>query len=215
MTASFVLNLDTTAPVISWGDPSGADLGEVLTVPYIVNEPGVESATVTLADGRVLVMRVDADALRVPLPLDTPQGNAEVRATTIDDVDNEATYALVVALTGVIPKTPPLIPAGIPRLRIPPGPTIIHDQTVVRCYESPDAIRSNVGDNATVSVRTRWTATTHTRARIRERIYTASGGMVKVRIVSGDAASHAFDGQKIIRREGPGGEDELLLLGLL
>jgi hypothetical protein len=63
-----LLDLDTTAPVVTWGPVTGAVASEELTAPYTLDEPSLISATVTLADARVLPMVVAADRLTVLPP---------------------------------------------------------------------------------------------------------------------------------------------------
>lgn len=114
MTDSFTLRLDTHAPVVTWGDPAGTQPGEVLRVPYTLDEPALLSATLTLADDRVLAMTVGVSELTVTLPMDTPAGDAEVAAVVRDDVWNQATARMTVRLEGVVLPEPPPPPTGPP-----------------------------------------------------------------------------------------------------
>jgi hypothetical protein len=105
----FQLTLDTRAPLVEWGAVAGTTAGELLRVAYVADESGVDSAVLSLPDGRALEMAVLADRLEVALPPDTPAGTATVTALAIDDVDNAALYTLDIAVTGalVAPEAPP------------------------------------------------------------------------------------------------------------
>lgn len=113
MPASFALVLDTTAPSVAWGAVGGAVAGELLQLAYVTNEP-IDSADLTLADGRVLALTIGA-ALSVLLPADTPQGAATVRVR--DDVGNERVYPALVMLQGTIVMPPPAPSRGAPPRR--------------------------------------------------------------------------------------------------
>jgi hypothetical protein len=113
VTASFTLVLDTTAPSVAWGAVGGAVAGELLQLAYVTDEP-IDSADLTLADGRVLALTIGA-ALSVLLPADTPQGAATVRVR--DDVGNERVYPALVMLQGAIVVTPPVPSRGAPPRR--------------------------------------------------------------------------------------------------
>lgn len=113
MAASFALVLDTTAPSVAWGAVGGAVAGELLQLAYVTDEP-IDSADLTLADGRVLALTIGA-ALSVLLPADTPQGAATVRVR--DDVGNERVYPALVMLQGAIVVTPPAPSRGAPPRR--------------------------------------------------------------------------------------------------
>lgn len=114
MSASFPLTLDTHAPQVTWGDPTGTQPGEVLHVPYTLDEPGLLSATIKLRDGRELPMVVGASELTVEIPLDNVAGDAEVAAAVRDDVWNEATARMTVRLEGVVLPEPSPPPEGSP-----------------------------------------------------------------------------------------------------
>jgi hypothetical protein len=104
-----VITLDTHAPEVTWGTPVGTTAGELLQVAYTLDEPELLDATLTLIDGRVLVLSVYADRLELVLPADASDGPATVRARVRDDVANEAIRELVVVITGV-PYVPPQTP---------------------------------------------------------------------------------------------------------
>lgn len=116
MTASFQLVLDTTAPSVSWGAAGGTTAGELLQIAYSADEP-IDSADLTLADGRVLAFTIGAAVLSVNLPADTPAGPADVRVR--DDVGNERVYAALIVLQGAIVPTPPA-PTPVARTLAPP-----------------------------------------------------------------------------------------------
>jgi hypothetical protein len=104
-----VITLDTHAPEVTWGTPVGTTAGELLQVAYTLDEPELLDATLTLIDGRVLVLSVYADRLELVLPADASDGPATVRARVRDDVGNEAIRELVIVITGV-PYVPPQTP---------------------------------------------------------------------------------------------------------
>lgn len=108
MAASFTLALDTHAPQVTWGEATGLGPGELLRVPFELDEPAMQSATVRLADGRVLTMVVSGSELQLELPTDTPAGDALVSAVVRDDVWNQAAVTTTVRLEGLIlPDEPP------------------------------------------------------------------------------------------------------------
>jgi hypothetical protein len=113
----FTLELDTTAPVVTWGAVGGTTAGELLQVAYTLDDPELLEATLRLVDGREVAMDVLGDRLELLLPADAYNGPATVRALVRDDVGNQATRELVVAITGVPytppePPTPPPAPGG-------------------------------------------------------------------------------------------------------
>jgi hypothetical protein len=131
MSASLVLTLDTHAPQIVWGEPSGDEAGAELVVPYTIDEAGIVSAIVRLADDRELDMDVGPTALTVTLPADAPNGTTVVSALVRDAVLNEATRTLTFAIGGVvIPPAPP--PTGGMPDEPPRGPNrrFVHVRSV-------------------------------------------------------------------------------------
>lgn len=138
MPSYLLLELDTHAPVVTWGAVGGATAGELLQVGYTLNEPALVSATIQLADGRSLALTDTGLTLEALLPPDTPNGNATIRAVVRDEVLNQATRALVVHLTGVIvtpePTTAPESPGWpvTPRARRPAGPKVITSRSRAR-----------------------------------------------------------------------------------
>lgn len=115
MSASFILKLDTQAPVVTWGAYAGNIAGELLQVAYTIDEPEITSAEIELGDSRVLPLDIHPDRVETLLPPDTPQSPATIRAFVSDDVGNIATREFVLLLNGVIvePEVPPTPPGGV------------------------------------------------------------------------------------------------------
>jgi hypothetical protein len=109
MSSHFLLDLDTAAPHVTWGEPNGALAGQTLVVPYS-SEEEILAATVTLLDGRVLEANVSAGVITVALPNDTPNGTVTVHA--IRELGNYA--ALTIPVVGVIVLTRDRPPGGRP-----------------------------------------------------------------------------------------------------
>lgn len=107
MTSVVELELDTTAPQITWGAPAGATAGQTLSVSYALNEPDLLSAELVLPDARTIAGNVFPDRLEVALPADTPSGLGTLTAHVRDEVFNAAARTLAVALAGVTPPTAP------------------------------------------------------------------------------------------------------------
>lgn len=112
MSSSFVLRLDTTAPAVAFGEPTGTTAGELLRIPYVADEP-LERARLRLPDGRYVAMGVAGDVLEVLLPPDTNEGWAGIEVR--DEVWNERLYAAVVRLQGIPLAPPPDRVGGLPR----------------------------------------------------------------------------------------------------
>lgn len=208
----FSLQLDTHAPVVTWGPVDGAVAGEELIVQYLVNEPGVYDATVTLGDGRVLPMAIGAGDLRVVLPDDTPNGHAQVRAYTRDDVDNAGQYTLVVAVSGVVTE---------PEVPVPPGGVPVSAPTTVRFEPSRATASSRDQVSAVVTTTSRGDTWSYYRApdqRTRfmvERIAAASADRLNAS-VSASASATTGSRDTIWRRpEGPDIEAAIIALDLL
>lgn len=115
MPASFTIVVDLTAPQLTWGTPTGTTAGDVLRVPFTVDEDGVVAADLALADGRHVAVAIRDGYLEALLPVDLETGVGTLTATTRDDVANEATWTLAIALQGVVqPPLPDRPPAGRP-----------------------------------------------------------------------------------------------------
>lgn len=165
LSSSFILRLDTAAPQITWGAATGTTAGELFRIAYTVDEPGVVSAGLELADGRVVTLTVHADRLEALLPADTPQGNATVRALVRDDVLNEATRTTVVSLTGGIVEPEPT-PTPVPHVGGMPQDRRRVDRQAV--YDRSTAVARS-RSHVVATSRTRDTATTRTHTTIRRR----------------------------------------------
>lgn len=156
VSAYFNLTLDTHAPQVTWGEATGVGPGELLHVPFELDEPAMQSATIRLADGQVLTMAVVGSELQVELPLDTPDGNALISAIVRDDVWNQATVTSTVRLTGIILPPPP-----------PP------DQPVAPGHPSPDRLRGPA--RRLVQRRSAATASSSTTIRVQRRQRSTAG----------------------------------------
>jgi hypothetical protein len=204
--ASFELVLDSTAPAVAWGAVAGAVAGELLQLAYVADEP-IDSADLTLADGRVLVLAVGA-ALTVMLPADTPQGAATVRVR--DDVGNERVYPALVLLQGaiVVPPQPPSLGAP-PRRRARRRARVIVQTTRLRT-------RTACTVHARVMSHSRFAHATHARVLAREPMSSSpsisSQTTFRLQSVLSPGGTRARAGVEhaIRRRDGP--DHELLLL---
>lgn len=105
MGASLVVALDTRAPRLTCGAPTGANPGGRLELPYALDEPGLVSAELELADSHRLAVAVSEDRVSVALPADAPVGTATLWATVRDDVGNETTTSTSVAIGPVVVLT--------------------------------------------------------------------------------------------------------------
>lgn len=214
MSAYAVIVLDTTAPVVTWGPPSDAVASEELTIPYAVNEPGVEAADVELRDGRVVALAVGADALSGLLPADAPEGWATVRAYVVDDVGNRATRTLPIYVSGVIPVEP----VGVSGQPHPPvyAPELHRSAPSHAATRSTYAVGVMVTSTGRARVRTSYVTPTRrvvataSRARL-SAVWSSSSTLATT------SARAATRSQDVLRKrpEGPRAEDELILLGLL
>jgi hypothetical protein len=216
---SFTLTLDTHAPVVTWGPVTDPNAGEDMTVLYSLNEPALDHATFTLIDGRVLSMTDLGDRLTVHLPDDAPDGPAVVSAYVVDDVLNAATRTLSVVVSGV-PFTPPTPPAptqgGFPGARPRPAPTVIHSSSSCQTGSRPD--RVTVRQHTTTAVRPRVRYTAPSQRTIRQRTSARSASSARLAATVPLVSSAAATGGTATlwkRPEGPGAEDDLILLGLL
>jgi hypothetical protein len=155
VSATFLLELDTRAPALTWGPVAGTTAGELLQVLYELDEPAIASARLELADGRHLAMAVAADRLTVVLPVDTPAGPATVRAFLADELGNTAQATRVLVLIGTVvvvePTAPPApgVSRPVPPTRRSPARTIA-TTTRIRLRSS-----SRVGTPPSSATRTR------------------------------------------------------------
>lgn len=213
---SFLLRLDTTAPQITWGAQTGTNAGELLQLGYTLDEPGIVSARLELADGRILPLTDTGLTLEAQLPVDTPNGPATVRVVVRDDVDNQATRTRVVFLVGVvvIPEGPP--PAGgLPtpaRRRARPDARVIRVRSSTPTSSSSTLLvleRGKVGIAVTTSGRRLSTSLTSASG-----VTPASRGRVTARRAEGPDSTRTLGREgTVTRRDGP--TTEALLLDLI
>jgi hypothetical protein len=219
LTASFQLTLDTHAPLVTWGAVGGANAGELLQVGYQLDEPGVESARVQLADGRWLTLTDTGATLEVQLPPDTPDGWATVELHVRDDVDNTAVWTHVVRLTGVIVIPQPQETVGGAPWRVGPRRTrraALERRTIrtraTATSTSATRIRTSARDRATAI----GTSRSRLRAAAAHRSTWTAGSRVALYTgprVSRDSSHELRSSATVSRRDGP--SIEAILLGLL
>lgn len=211
MSAWLNLTLDTTAPVVTWGAVTDANAGEIMSVEYLVNEPGITSAEIELQDGRIIPMDVGPSLLTVELPNDTPQGNSTVRAHVQDDVLNTAVRTLVVFTTGVIAPVEEPVRTSAP---FQVTPELKSSTTRSQTGSSARVTRALTTSSSLAFTRTRWLMPSERVKRSRSRLWavTHETWNYSNRVETSRAATSA-SGDVIRRRgEGPGGEDDLMLL---
>jgi hypothetical protein len=163
VSATFDLTLDTHAPQVTWGEPTGTEAGDELHVPYTIDEPAVVSASVHLADGRDLAMVVSGTELVVTLPADAPNGVTVVSAFVRDDVLNEATRTLSFAIGGVVtPPAPPPLSGGMPEApsrgpnrRLVRIRSVAEASTRLRIRASHERLRSTVNVRSAIRIERR------------------------------------------------------------
>jgi hypothetical protein len=137
MSTSFVIRLDTTAPVVAFTHVSfEVTLGDELRVPFTLDEPDAISATLVRGNGDREAMTLEvigplsrAAVIDIPAPSSTrlrvrrflrrvglPPEQAHVEVVVRDEVLNEALYTVPVTIVEevVVPPTPvPELPGGI------------------------------------------------------------------------------------------------------
>lgn len=215
MTASFDLTLDTRAPVVTWGAVGGATAGELLDVRYTSDEP-LATAKLELPDSRVLDMAIAADRLTVLLPPDTPDGVAWI--TVADDVLNEAPRQPI-NIAGSIVVPPDRAPAVGPGPRRGFHPDRV--ETRVIRTRSRGIARSRARTSRTTNVRSRGVIDSSSmihRSRISTSTTTAevrSTARVSSTISNGGVMVQRTTTAVVRRREGPGEEEALFILGIL
>lgn len=210
------LTLDTHAPVVTWGPVVGTDVGEELVQDYTVNEPGVYQAELRLADGRVLPMVVEATRLRVQLPEDTPEGQAQVRAYVRDDVLNAAIRTRAVALTGIAGEPPPApAPYAGPPSRDPPAPSLVRWDEAPVHLGSRDRVLARSSAVSRLRTRSRYTVPGTRAISRRSRLYLSSTTHVAARVEAHSAAQTSSSDRLWKRPEGPRFEEELIDLDIL
>jgi hypothetical protein len=207
-----VLQLDTHAPVVTWGAVEDAEADFELKVGYTLNEPGITSAEIRLGDGRVLPMDVQPTFLSVQLPADTPNGATVVRAYVQDDVLNSALRTLVIQVVGVEAPPPPA-PTGIPS-RLRPVPRRIVEPVSTCRGSSDDVVRAIIPTLSVVRGRSRYLAPTVRTVRHMSRVRgTAAPDAVFVTAVTLAGRGAGSSADVIWRRpEGPRAEDDLIVI---
>jgi hypothetical protein len=215
---SFNLQLDTRAPVVTWGAVIDPNAGEEMTVAYSLDEPALDHATITLRDGRELPMEDLGDRLAVTLPDDAPEGQAVVRAYVVDSVLNAATRTFAVALNGVPFESPsaPVSQGGFPGARPRPAPVVVRSSSECQTGSRPDRI--TVRQHVSTSVRPRVRYTAPSQRTIRQRTGARSASSARLAVTVPRVSSAAVTGEAATlwkRPEGPGAEDDLIILGLL
>lgn len=216
MTSWFRLTLDTHAPQITWGAAAGTTAGELLRLPYTLDEPGIVSATLRLPDGRSLALTDTGTELQVLLPADTAAGNATASVLVRDEVLNAATRTHVVTLQGVIvipPPAPDQVPrpaGGLPRRRRPPATRTVTTtaRLAARGRARVDAHAARYPATAIPTSRSRvlgagsTTSSVHAGARSR---------VISRPPVSRDSTRRLGTRARVIRRDGPSLEEALAL----
>lgn len=217
MTAALHLTLDTHAPVVTWGAVSGADPGATLQVAYSTTEPGIVSAELQLAD-RTLPMQVGALSLSVAIPVDAPGGTATVSALARDDVGNAQTCTLEIELGGVIPPVQtgfrPATGGGMPRG--PLGPVELVLPSGGGRARSESRIEVTVSDTSPLAVRARYLTPSRSVAIDHSTLHTRSRAALDVALSPTMQRLAVRGGEdKILRRDGPDFEAELVALDIL
>lgn len=168
---SFLLTIDTAAPVVTWGGTSGTTAGQKFVIGYSLDEPAAVAARVVLADARSLAATLFSNRIEVLLPADAPAGVATVQLDVKDDVGNAATRTTTVLLSGAPAAPPPAPPAqettGFPRVPAPrqrPSPTPApqrHEGRVRVATSSSSSVTARLEHAAQVKT----TVSTYVRAR--------------------------------------------------
>lgn len=212
MSAFTVIRLDTTPPVITWGPVTDANATELMTVLYTVDELGMVSAELKLADNRTVAAAVYEDRVTVQIPDDAPEAVAVLSALLRDDVGNEDTATLNIYVSGGTPVQP-FVPT--------PGPPVLPVEAPWRTRSRCET-RSRYQILATAQLRSRGSLMSRTRvardvvgmrppsiARVR------SGGAVRAHLGSRSTLAQDEKWTLTKRPEGRGTEDDLILLGIL
>jgi hypothetical protein len=100
MSTYFLLELDTTAPEVTFGDPEFD--GPTLVLPYALSEPGTIEAVLYTTGGESVTMITTPTEL-VAVPPIMGRGVVTIRARARDDVWNEEDNWIEVALLGEEP----------------------------------------------------------------------------------------------------------------
>jgi hypothetical protein len=205
------LTLDTTAPAVTWGAVTDPNAGEIMSVEYLVDEPGIVSAEIELQDGRIIPMDVGPSLLTVELPNDTPQGNGIVRAHVQDDALNTATRTLTVALTGVIaPITEPVRTSAPFQVT----PELKSSRTRSRTSSSARVAFTLSSSRSTAFTSSSYVGPSQRERVVRTRLFhrTTERWTYANQVVTARAATSSQSAVVRKRGEGPSGEDDLILL---
>lgn len=217
--ARFLLTVDTTAPVVTWGEATGAVAGAGFSIPYTLDEPTAQiaSATLTLADARELALTDNGSSLAVALPPDTPEGNATVTANVTDDVGNTAQRTHVVYLTGavVVPEEPTVTPAsGRPKRRSYRSVRSV-STGVLRADRTLRTIAAR-GSTAALTGTTSLRRVAGTRGvALRSALNASSTGLARARLTTGANLLASTTTGIAHRAEGPRTEEEIVSLLLV
>jgi hypothetical protein len=208
-----VIELDTTPPDVTWGQETGAVISEELVVPYSTNEP-LATARLELTDGRRLTMVIEADRLTITLPDDVPEGFHTIRVA--DDVGNATTHPIYIS--GVIPTEPPVVGFQPPTGGGLPEGARAHELEL----RSRARLRASYATTVVVSstrtvglARSRWTIGEPGRD-FASRARLAVAWSATTTLPSSTSSVRLSSALSVTKRpEGPGAEDELLLLDIL
>lgn len=97
----FVVALDTTAPQVTLGEPSGLEAGQLFTVPYTVDEPAEITAELRSPRGHSHVANVSSTEITYELPQNWQGGTSTLFVYATDDVGNTSTKTQTYSITGV------------------------------------------------------------------------------------------------------------------
>jgi hypothetical protein len=206
--------LDTTPPVITWGTPTGTNAGELLQIPYTINEPFLLSAKVRDYGGTDIPLTIHPDRLEALLPVDLADGPALVSADVEDDVGNSATRTMVIMLGGAIVVPQPGLLPSMPTRKAVVRPRIITDRSTAH-FVSSYVQGQTIFDESRVRARDDWFAATPVlvvERRSRSTVY-ADATYAIFNKQTTVTASHARSTEVAIKRvDGLEQEEELLLL---
>lgn len=223
MSGSFLLTLDTHAPQLTWGATSGTTAGELLHLEYMLDEPGVQSATITLGDGRELALTDTGSVLEALLPADTPNGAGTVRVVVRDEVWNTHTYTRVLLLAGVVveptpaPDQTPAPAGGLPRReprRRQPEARTVTTRARLTARGRASAVAHPPVPSSVIRIPSSGSRIFGSRS-TRVDLHAGARSRLAARLpVSRDSTRRLGTRASVIRRDGPSPED-LLLLELL
>jgi hypothetical protein len=219
MASWVVIELDTSAPQVEFGEASGAEAGQFFTLPYTVDEPGVVRARVFPSEGSAVELTVESDRVEGLLPPSIVGGPATVRFDVEDEVGNATDYDFHFTIVSPVgPTIRPVQPSAPPRGTGAPRPLDEPElERVVRTRWRRPSSSTSITSSSTRSVRStlrlqsrasidrsssvssawsRWSSSSSTRA----------GRYVEIAVRTSTSVSAGP------RREGP--EEEAILFGL-